>query len=130
MTFTPDTINCIFCKIVRGEIKSEIVYNDDNFIGLLDINPKALGHTVIIPKKHFENNILVMPSSLGVELVDAIKEVGLNLIKDGKGEAFNIIVNNGEVAGQVIKHTHIHVIPRKKDDGLKMNVYLLLKINF
>ena len=110
--------NCIFCKIIRGEIPSTKTYEDDNFIGILDIHPKTDGHTVIIPKKHFKS-LLDMPSTIGNELLEAIKEVGLGLIKDGKGEAFNVIVNNGETAGQVVMHSHIHIVPRKKGDGLK-----------
>jgi len=110
--------DCIFCKIVKGEIPTTKVYDSDNFIGILDIHPKAPGHTVIIPKKHFKS-LLDMPSSLGGELLDAIKEIGLKLIKDSKGEAFNVIVNNGEAAGQVVMHAHVHVIPRKRGDGLK-----------
>ena len=110
--------DCIFCKIIKGKIPSTRVYDSDNFIGILDIHPKSPGHTVIIPKKHF-NNLLDMPNTLGTELLEAIKEIGLELIRDGKGEAFNIIVNNGEAAGQVVMHAHIHIIPRKKGDGLK-----------
>jgi histidine triad (HIT) family protein len=109
---------CIFCKIVKGEIPSTKFYDSDNFIGILDIHPKSPGHTVIIPKKHFKS-LLDMPASFGGELLEAIKEVGLGLIKDGKGEAFNVIVNNGESAGQVVMHAHIHIVPRKKGDGLK-----------
>lgn len=110
--------DCIFCKIAKGEIKSDIIYDDDNFFGILDINPKAEGHTLIISKKHY-GNLLDMPASLGGELLDAIKQVGLELIEDGKAEAFNVIINNGEGAGQVVGHFHCHVIPRKKDDGLR-----------
>lgn len=113
--------NCIFCKIIRGEIKSDIVYRDDNFIGFLDIHPRAEGHTVIIPKKHFRN-LLDMPSSLGNEMLDAVKNVALDLIKSGKGQGFNLIINNEPVAGQIVFHVHVHIIPRKKDDGLKMLV--------
>lgn len=110
--------DCIFCKIVKGEIKSDIVYSSDNFIGILDIHPKSVGHTVIFPKQHF-NNILDIPSSLGGEMLEAIKEVGLKLIKEKKGDGFNVVVNNGQVAGQVVMHSHIHIIPRKTGDGLK-----------
>jgi histidine triad (HIT) family protein len=110
--------DCIFCKIVSGEIKSNIIYSDDNFIGFLDVNPKSEGHTLIVSKKHFKT-ILDMPSSLGTELLDAVKEIGLGLIKQDKAEGFNLIVNNGEVAGQVVHHAHIHIIPRKKGDGLR-----------
>ena len=124
--------DCIFCKIVKGEIKADIVYSDDNFIGFLDINPRAEGHTVIISKKHFRN-LLDMPASLGNEMLEAVKEIGLKLIKEGKGKAgslssdnevsgFNVIVNNEPAAGQVVFHAHIHILPRKKDDGLKMLV--------
>ncbi len=113
--------DCIFCKIIRGEILSEKVYEDDNFIGILDIHPKAEGHTLIIPKKHF-GNLLDMPSTLSCELMDAVKSVALNLIKNKKAEGFNLIVNNGETAGQVVHHAHLHIIPRKAGDGLKSMV--------
>ena len=111
--------DCVFCKIVKGEIPSTKVYENDNFIGILDIAPKAVGHTVIIPKRHYEDNLLGMPSTLGIELLDAIKTIGLGIIKDKKGEGFNVIVNNGSAAGQMVFHTHIHIIPRKTGDGLK-----------
>lgn len=110
--------NCIFCKIVHGEISSQNVYDDENFIGILDVNPKAEGHTLIISKKHFRN-LLDMPVSLGSELLEAIKIVSLKLIRDKKAEGINVISNNENVAGQVVFHTHVHIIPRKKGDGLK-----------
>lgn len=110
--------DCIFCKIVSGKIPAKKTYEGDNFIGFLDINPKAEGHTVIIPKKHFRN-LLDMPASLGCELVDAIKVVALDLIKQKKADGFNIIMNNEAAAGQVVFHAHAHVIPRKDNDGLR-----------
>lgn len=110
--------DCIFCKIIRGEIKSKKVYEDDNFIGILDVNPKVTGHTLLIPKKHFRN-LLDMPASLGTELVEAIKKISLDLINKGKAEGVNVIVNNERVAGQVVFHTHFHIIPRKSGDGVK-----------
>lgn len=110
--------DCIFCKIVKGEIPCEKVFEDDNFIGIFDAKPKASGHTLIIPKNHY-NNILDMPESLGNELLSAIKTISLKLIKEGKGEGFNIIMNNFPAAGQVVMHSHVHIIPRKTGDGLK-----------
>jgi histidine triad (HIT) family protein len=110
--------DCIFCKIVNKEIKSEFVYEDDKFIAILDLHPKSIGHTLIIPKDHFRN-LLDMPETLGPELLVAIKEVSLKLIKDGKGEGVNVIVNNEPSAGQVVMHSHVHIIPRKNGDGLK-----------
>ena len=110
--------DCIFCKIISKEIETEIVYEDDNFIGILDNNPRAEGHTLIIPKKHFRN-LLDLPNTLGNELLEAIKKISLKLIEEGKAEGVNVISNNESVAGQIVFHTHIHIIPRKKGDGLK-----------
>ncbi len=110
--------DCVFCKIVSSEIPSTKTYDGENFIGILDIHPKAEGHTIVIPKQHYRT-ILDMPSSLGGEVLDAIKEIGLNLIKEKKAEGFHVIVNSESVAGQAVFHAHIHVIPRKEGDGLK-----------
>ena len=107
--------DCIFCKIVKGEIPSEKIYENDNFFCILDISPIAEGHTLIIPKKHFET-ILDIPDNLGPELLEAIKKISLDLIKEGKAEGFNIIQSNKEVAQQEVPHAHFHIIPRKKDD--------------
>ena len=110
--------DCIFCKIVNKEIESEIVYEDDNFIGILDINQVAEGKTLIIPKKHYKT-LLDMPTSLGNEMLEAVKKIALKLIEDGNAEGFNVLINNYEVAGQVIPHVHIHILSRKRGDGLK-----------
>jgi len=110
--------DCIFCKIIKGEIKSDIVYSDDNFIGILDINPEMLGHTLVMPKKHFET-ILDTPSSLGNEFLDAIKKIAFDLIKKQKAEGFNILFNVNKLAGQEVPHVHAHILPRKQNDGMK-----------
>lgn len=111
--------DCIFCKIAKKEIKVNIIYEDDNFIAFPDANPRAEGHTLIITKKHYQT-ILDMPSTLGNEMLDAIKSIAIDLIKQGKAEGFNTIINSCEPAGQVVHHAHIHIIPRKKGDGLKI----------
>ncbi len=112
--------DCIFCKIVRKEVLVERIYENDNFFSIIDANPIAKGHSLVISKKHFET-VLDIPSSLGLDLLDCIKKTSLKLIKDG-AEGFNVVNNNFEAAGQVINHVHFHIIPRKKDDG--MNVKL------
>ena len=112
---------CIFCKIVNKEIPTNLIYEDDNFIGILDANPKAEGHTLVIPKKHFRN-LLDTPNSLAGEYFEAIKKVSLNLINEGKAEGFNIIFNTEPVAGQAVFHVHVHIIPRKEGDGLTILV--------
>lgn len=110
--------DCIFCKIVKGEIESKKVFDDENFFGILDINPVSEGHTLIIPKKHFET-ILDMPNTLGNELTEAIKNVSLKLIGERKAEGFNVMQSNYPVAQQDVPHLHFHIVPRKKGDGLK-----------
>jgi histidine triad (HIT) family protein len=110
--------DCIFCKIVKGEIPSSKVFEDDNFIVILDVKPKSDGHSLVIPKKHYRN-LLDMPSTLGNELVSVAKEVALKLVKEKKIEGFNLIMNNESSAGQVVMHAHLHIIPRKTGDGLK-----------
>jgi len=111
--------DCIFCKIIKGEKEATKTYEDENFIGILDINPRAEGHTLIIPKKHFRN-LLDLPTTLGNELLDAIKKVSLKLIEEGKAEGVNVLTANEPAAQQDVLHTHVHIIPRKKDDGLKI----------
>jgi len=110
--------DCIFCKIVKGEMPSKKVYEDKNFIAFLDIKQVADGKTLVIPKQHFET-ILDIPNTLGNEFLEAIKKVCLKLIQDGKAEGFNLLMNNYPVAGQIVPHAHVHVLPRKKKDGLK-----------
>lgn len=112
--------NCIFCKIVNGEIPAGLgkVYDSDNFLGFLDIKPLAEGHALVIPKKHFKT-MLDMPSTLGSEFLDAVKEVSLDLIKQKKAEGVNLHVNSGEAAGQTVHHFHAHIVPRKKGDNLR-----------
>ena len=113
--------DCIFCKIVKGEASSEKVYEDDNFIGIKDIKPKVKGHSILITKKHFKT-LLDVPDSLGSEMLEAVKKMTLKLMDEEKAEGFNLVINNYEVAGQIVPHVHIHILPRKKDDGFKVNV--------
>ncbi|MBM3234230.1 HIT domain-containing protein [Candidatus Pacearchaeota archaeon] len=108
---------CIFCKIARKEIPAEIVYESENFIAFPDVNPKTKGHTLIIPKKHYEN-LVEMPDILGNELIETIKKVAEIRFKQG-ADGFNIVVNTGEAAGQIVMHAHIHILPRKKKEKIQ-----------
>lgn len=110
--------DCIFCKIAKGEIKVERIYETDNFLAFPDANPKVKGHTLIIPKKHFVN-IIDLPSDLAGEMVDVVKKVVEMSLREG-AEGFNLLMNNFEVAGQLVMHAHIHLLPRKKGDGFKI----------
>lgn len=110
--------DCIFCKIIRGELKSKKVAESNSFIALLDIHPKSEGHTLIIPKKHYVT-LLDMSNKLGEEMLAFCKQVASQLLDSKKGDGFNLIMNNLAPAGQVVQHAHLHIIPRKEGDGLK-----------
>ncbi len=109
--------DCVFCKIVRKEVKTEVLKETENFIAFPDSNPIGKGHTLIIPKKHF-TNLIDLPSDLAGEMLDLIKKIAVEKLSSGfKG--FNIVSNNFPVAGQAVFHCHIHLIPRKKGDNVK-----------
>ncbi len=110
--------NCIFCKIVEGSIPAYKVYESENFVAFLDIMPINPGHTLIVSKKHFENTT-AFPEELGNEFFRVVKKVSEAVVKALGADAYNIGINNGPAAGQVIMHFHAHIIPRFKDDGLK-----------
>ncbi len=110
--------NCLFCKIAAGEIPAEKIYEDENFLAFLDVNPVNQGHTLVIPKKH-SRNILEIGDETLKELTITVKKLS-NKIKTALcADGINIIINNEPAAGQIIFHTHIHIIPRFADDGLK-----------
>tara|TARA_Y100000034_G_scaffold127623_1_gene180686 strand:+ start:764 stop:1117 length:354 start_codon:yes stop_codon:yes gene_type:complete len=110
---------CIFCKIARRDLDANIVKESDNFIAFRDANPVTEGHTLIIPKKHFVT-LLDMPNKLGEEMLKIVKGVSGELMDQGLADGFNVLNNNLEVAGQSVMHAHVHIIPRKEGDGVKI----------
>lgn len=109
--------DCIFCKIIKKKIPCYQIYEDDNFLAFLDIQPISKGHTLIIPKKHY-NTFEETPSDLLEKIMPIIQKIGIALKKSLAADGFNIGLNNGQAAGQLILHTHFHIIPRFNDDGL------------
>jgi len=109
--------DCIFCKIVLGEIPCSQVFSTDKVIAFLDIRPVNKGHVIIIPKEHFET-LLDVPDNLLKDLILAAKKIGKSLKKGLKADGFNLGMNNFAAAGQVVFHAHLHVIPRFENDGL------------
>lgn len=107
---------CVFCSICLN--KKDFIGESENFFAIKDIHPKVKGHTLIISKKHY-NSFSDIPSILGNELIEFVKEMSSFLSDSDNGEGFNLILNNGSVAGQVINHMHLHVLPRKKNDSFK-----------
>ena len=112
-------MNCIFCKIIAGEIPATKIYEDNDTLAFLDIVPVNPGHTLIIPKKHFEN-IFETPDDITLKMMQTIKKVAHG-IKDGLGiENMNIAMNNGIHSGQTVFHAHIHLMPRHQGDGYEL----------
>ena len=109
---------CVFCKIVKKEIPSDIIYEDDNFFAFLDINPNNLGHSLIIPKKHYEN-IYNLPDEILKNIAPLIKKIAVAVKNGVNADGINIIMNNDGAAGQIVPHAHFHIIPRFASDGLR-----------
>ena len=110
--------DCIFCKIAKGKIPCERIFETENFFAIKDINPVVEGHSLIISKKHYPT-LLDVPSSLLGEFLDATKKLALKLLDEEKAGGFNLHMNNFKVAGQLVPHVHMHILPRKKDNGFK-----------
>ena len=111
--------DCIFCKIANGKIPAAKVYEDDNVISFLDIMPANKGHCLVVPKKHFET-LLDIPDDDLKNLIIATKKIAKALSLSIGNGSYNLIMNNGKVAGQLVAHAHIHIIPRFKGDRLRI----------
>jgi len=112
-------MDCIFCKIISGEIPSYKVYEDEFTLAILDINPLNPGHVLVLPKKHVVNIEAADETTL-CQIVRIVKKAGESLKKNLNAPGYNVLVNNDPVAGQVVPHLHFHVAPRTLDDGLKL----------
>ncbi len=109
---------CIFCKIVRGEIPSTNLFESGNVLSFLDVMPASKGHALVIPKKHY-STLLDMPHEELKEAMEAVQKVAAAVMSSVEAaEGFNVIQSNREVAGQVIPHVHFHIIPRSRGDNL------------
>lgn len=103
--------DCIFCKIAAGEIPSFKVYEDDKVLAYLDINPFSPGHTLVIPKVH-SSCLLDTGADTLATVMAAVRKVAAHLKTALPCDGFNILQNNGEAAGQTVKHVHFHIVPR------------------
>jgi histidine triad (HIT) family protein len=111
--------NCIFCKIVRGELPSIKVYEDADTLAFLTIQPTNAGHTLVIPKEHAATVFEATPELWG-KVQETVRKVSHAVEKGTGADGVNINMNNREHAGQVVDHIHIHVIPRFKGDSLAL----------
>lgn len=112
--------DCIFCKIVRGEIPSFKLYEDDKTFAFMDINPINPGHALIVPKHHAPNIFETPDDWLAASMVTA-RRVARGVEAALKPHGMNIVQANGPGAAQSVFHLHIHVVPRAENDGIKMN---------
>ncbi len=102
---------CIFCSIIEGSIPSKKVYEDDETLAILDISQTTKGHTLVMPKKHYDN-FLAMPSEEFGKLMEKTKDIAAKVTRNLDAKGCNILINTNEVAGQSVMHTHVHIIPR------------------
>lgn len=108
----------IFTKILRKEIPAEVVYEDDDVLAFLDIEPNNPGHTLVIPKEPTRNLLTIAPDSWA-KVMEVVRKLS-PIIKDAVGaEGINLMMNNEPVAGQVVMHAHVHIIPRHEGDGFR-----------
>ena len=105
---------CIFCKIANGEIPSATLYEDEDFLVILDLGPASRGHALILPKQHFAN-IYEIPDETAAKAMILGKKMATAMTKALHSDGFNLVQNNGEAAGQTVFHFHMHLIPRYKD---------------
>ena len=107
--------DCIFCKLANGDIPTNSIYEDDDFNVILDASPATKGHALILPKEHY-SNIYEIDEEVLAKTIKLAKKIIVKETETLKCDGYNIIQNNGEVAGQTVFHIHMHLNPRYKDD--------------
>ena len=112
--------NCIFCKIIAGEIPSVKVYEDDLVFAFLDIAPINHGHILVIPKEHHESASTI-PENVAGRMMKVGTRLGIALTRALDFDAYNLHLADGKAAGQVVMHAHLHVVPRGVDDDFRWN---------
>jgi histidine triad (HIT) family protein len=110
---------CVFCEIIAGNIPCHKLYEDEKIIVFLDISKLTRGHCLVVPKKHYDD-ITKLPISLSGHIFKVATKISKVLIKDFKFKGVNLLTNNKEIAGQEVKHFHLHIIPRESKDELQL----------
>jgi histidine triad (HIT) family protein len=112
--------DCIFCRIVKGELPCTKVYEDDAVLAFMDIGPIIKGHVLVIPKAHYAT-LPEVPAELAARVMVVVQKVATALMSALSADGVNVHQSNGACAGQVVPHVHFHVIPRFNDDGHRWN---------
>ncbi len=109
--------DCIFCEIVAGRIPSVKIYEDEMILAFLDVGPLSDGHTLVVPKEHYEK-LHECPSGVLSSIGSKLNRIA-KAVNDGMGcEGYNVLCNNGRASGQLVDHVHFHIIPRNTGDGV------------
>lgn len=111
-------MECIFCKIVNKDIPARIIFENENYLSFLDIEPNSIGHALVIPKKHITNFTAETPEQ-AAEHMKITHQIARQLNELLSSDGFNVAINNGRVAGQLVDHVHWHIIPRYTNDGFE-----------
>ena len=121
--------NCIFCKIVAGQVPCTKLYEDEDVLAFLDINPVTYGHTLVISKEHY-STFLSTPKAIMHKRMNLAQTIGPVQIEQLGAKGVNILINSYEAAGQVVPHFHVHVIPRyTAKDGFRLEFKELKDVN-
>ena len=112
-----DSAECIFCKIARGVIPSSKIFEADEVLVFLDIGPVSCGHTLVIPKQHYEK-LHEVPADILSSISVCIGRVAKAVSSAMEADGYNVLCNNGKAAGQLVDHVHFHIIPRSNGDGV------------
>jgi len=108
--------DCVFCKIINGQIPAATLVETDRVVSFLDVNPVNPGHALVVPRRHVES-LLDMTQDELQAVASTARRVAAAVVEATGSPAFNILQNEGAAAGQVVGHVHVHVIPRRADDG-------------
>lgn len=109
-------MNCIFCDILAGKKSGHLIYEDENYVALLDKYPIDVGHALVMPRKHYEKIVDMSEDKVG-ELFSKIPKIAKAILKATNADAFSLGQNNGRAAKQIIPHVHVHIIPRYETKG-------------
>jgi histidine triad (HIT) family protein len=117
----PSTCPCIFCELIRGGGEVSICYEDSRSLAFMDIQPVNAGHVLVVPREHHES-LADMPSDLIMHLFEVAMRIAPIVRRLAGADGLNVIVNSGASAGQDVFHHHVHVIPRRADDGFRVDL--------
>ena len=109
-------MECIFCDIIQGKRKGHFIYEDENYVAFLDKYPIDKGHSLVLPRQHYERVTDMNSENVG-ELFSRVPKIAKAVVNTTKADAFSMAQNNGKAAKQIVPHVHVHIIPRFNDKG-------------